>query len=363
MNHDENFDTSFDSQKAGWKTGLASTCIHAVIIFFALISVTENKREAPKKLLVHTVSLSKPQLQQLDAPPQVIIEPVIEEIKEAEPIQEVREEIEKEELIVESEEVPLPPKPEPKPKPKPEYTPPEYKQEVKEKPQPTPKPKTKEREREKPVKKATKPVVKKAPPKTKSKVPPKVQKKSPPNKEKAKDEARERDKARAKEQAKKEADEQAKRQKREQEKKSALIADALSSLDNSEKVSSQRKNLQEKGSSNTTKGPSRVESLASDSYASNTAGSMTKEERSYESELVSRLKLTLHLPEYGDVKVKLTVSRQGKVLKAVVVSSKSSRNKEYAQKTLPGISFPRFGTNFKGHEQHTFDLCLSNDLN
>lgn len=350
MNHDENFDTSFDFGKTDWKTIFASTCIHAVIIFFALISVTENKREAPKKLLVHTVTLSKPAPKQLYEPPQIAIEPVIEEIKEDKPIQEASEEIEEEELIVESEEKPLPPEPTPvKPAVKPEPKP-----EIKEKPKPAPKPKPKAK---------AKPIVKKAPPKAKPKTPPKAQKKSPPPKEKAKDEARVREQERAKEQAKKEAIARVQRQKREQEKKNALIADALSSLDNSEKVSSERKNLQEKGSSSMAKGPSRVESLASDSYASSAAGSMTKEERSYESELVSRLKLALHLPEYGDVKVKLTVSRQGKVLKVAVTSSKSVRNKEYVQKTLPGISFPRFGTNFKGQEQHTFDLCLSPDLN
>ena len=85
-------------------------------------------------------------------------------------------------------------------------------------------------------------------------------------------------------------------------------------------------------------------------------------ERTYYDELIHRLKLALRLPEYGSVKLKLTLSSDGKVFKVQVTGSKSAKNKSYIEKTLPSLSFPRFGSNFSGQKEQTFRLNLCNDL-
>lgn len=87
----------------------------------------------------------------------------------------------------------------------------------------------------------------------------------------------------------------------------------------------------------------------------------TDRESSYQEELASRLKLFLRLPDYGEVKVKLTLERSGKVSAVAIVSSQSDANRKYIEKTLPGLSFPGFGDNFSGHSQYTFQVSLSNE--
>jgi colicin import membrane protein len=89
---------------------------------------------------------------------------------------------------------------------------------------------------------------------------------------------------------------------------------------------------------------------------------LNHKEVGYIDELVGRLKLSLRLPEYGDVKVKLTLDRSGKVSKFEVVKFESEANKKYLEKKIPGLSFPSFGNNFSGAENYTFTITLSNEL-
>lgn len=86
------------------------------------------------------------------------------------------------------------------------------------------------------------------------------------------------------------------------------------------------------------------------------------QEASYRDELAGRMKLLLRLPEYGDVKMKLTLERSGKVVKVVITSAQSANNRSYIEKTVPTLSFPPFGHHFGTEAQHTFSITLSNDL-
>lgn len=88
---------------------------------------------------------------------------------------------------------------------------------------------------------------------------------------------------------------------------------------------------------------------------------LSDREVGYVDELVSRLKLLLRLPEYGEVKVKLTLERSGKVAKVVINGSKSEANRKYVEKTLPSLNFPSFGNNFSTESSYTFTLVLSNE--
>lgn len=87
----------------------------------------------------------------------------------------------------------------------------------------------------------------------------------------------------------------------------------------------------------------------------------TSNENSYEEILAERLRLLLTLPDYGDVKIKLTVSRIGHVVSVDVLQADSEENRQYVLKTLPMTKLPAFGKDLKGRDQETFRLVLSND--
>lgn len=85
-------------------------------------------------------------------------------------------------------------------------------------------------------------------------------------------------------------------------------------------------------------------------------------EISYRDELASRLQLLLKLPEMGKVQLKLTLSKTGKFVKLVIVSSPSAINKQYIEKTVPTLTLPGFGEQFGGGSDHTFSITLTSDL-
>lgn len=86
------------------------------------------------------------------------------------------------------------------------------------------------------------------------------------------------------------------------------------------------------------------------------------QEMGYCEEMVQLLRLKMRLPDYGEVKVELTVDRQGKVSQVKVVTAKSQANRQYIESTLPTLSFPPFGTNFLGEGKHRFLFAFSNDV-
>lgn len=85
-------------------------------------------------------------------------------------------------------------------------------------------------------------------------------------------------------------------------------------------------------------------------------------EISYREELAGRLKLLLRLPEYGDVKINLTLDRTGKVSKVAIVTTDSAVNRKYIEETLPKLSFPPFGNHYASATEYTFSITLSNEI-
>lgn len=61
---------------------------------------------------------------------------------------------------------------------------------------------------------------------------------------------------------------------------------------------------------------------------------------SFEEQLVSYLHEALHLPEMGEVKIELTLQKNGSVEKIVVLHAESLKNKAYLEKNLPLLRFP-----------------------
>lgn len=108
--------------------------------------------------------------------------------------------------------------------------------------------------------------------------------------------------------------------------------------------------------------PGQIEALHVETLPNEEAEKLTPHERSYYDELANRLKLLLRLPEFGEVKIKLTLERSGHFVKVSIMSSKSQANKNYIEKTLPTIKYPSFGDNFGIQDQYTFVIVLSNDM-
>jgi len=147
-----------------------------------------------------------------------------------------------------------------------------------------------------------------------------------------------------------------------QEKQNALIVDALSSLNKIEKNNFKSSQSTVSPSKNIEKTP-QIQSLASESLITECQNEPhSAEEKTYYDELVHRLKLHLKLPDTGDVRLKLTLNRQGKVVRVECIEAKSQKNKAHLEKTLPTIVFPAFGHNFTHEQTHTFLLHFSQDF-
>lgn len=107
--------------------------------------------------------------------------------------------------------------------------------------------------------------------------------------------------------------------------------------------------------------PSSIEYFSTDIAVSDGKETLDVKEAAYRDELAHRLKLYLKLPEYGDVKIVLTLERSGKVAGVKVISTQSKKNAAYIEKQLPALMFPSFGGNFSKAAIYDFTLVLSNE--
>jgi hypothetical protein len=81
---------------------------------------------------------------------------------------------------------------------------------------------------------------------------------------------------------------------------------------------------------------------------------MEKEEGTDEKALVSFLHTSLNLPEFGEVKIQLTVKKDGSVARLVVLQAESQKNKAYLEKHLPLLRFPLI---LDKEKTFTFTFC------
>jgi len=143
-----------------------------------------------------------------------------------------------------------------------------------------------------------------------------------------------------------------------QEQQRKLIAAAQESM---AKMDKGRANLTIVKSNLAVATPVAIKDLQIEALDSDT-NSMTVGEKSYRDELAGRLKLLLKLPEHGEVQLKLTLDRSGKVLKVTITKSVSQLNRSYIEKNLPTLKFPSFGKHFDNKLDYTFNIQLSNEL-
>jgi type IV secretory pathway VirB10-like protein len=79
-----------------------------------------------------------------------------------------------------------------------------------------------------------------------------------------------------------------------------------------------------------------------------------EEEGTDEESLVSFLHTSLNLPEYGEVKIQLTIRKDGSVARLVVVEAQNQKNKAYLEKHLPLLRFPLI---LDKEKTFTFTFC------
>lgn len=82
----------------------------------------------------------------------------------------------------------------------------------------------------------------------------------------------------------------------------------------------------------------------------------------YEQTLIADLEALLELPEKGEVKIKLTLNRQGKVERVCVEKAPSSRNRAYIEEALSALTFLPFGNAYKGEQTHTFCVTFTSEV-
>jgi hypothetical protein len=81
----------------------------------------------------------------------------------------------------------------------------------------------------------------------------------------------------------------------------------------------------------------------------------------YRQDLAERVQLSLRLPDFGMVKLEVTLDRSGSVQSVNVLSSASKENRDYVLEQVHSLRFIPFGDYFPGEKQHTFCLNLSHD--
>lgn len=87
----------------------------------------------------------------------------------------------------------------------------------------------------------------------------------------------------------------------------------------------------------------------------------TKEGGDYTEILVDHLHQCLSLPDYGEVKIQLSLRQDGTVCKVVVLKAQSEKNKQYLESNLPPLKFPRFDGPYASKKEYTFILTFCNE--
>lgn len=73
--------------------------------------------------------------------------------------------------------------------------------------------------------------------------------------------------------------------------------------------------------------------------------------------LIDFLHQSLHLPEFGEVKIEVTLTKEGVVKKLVVIKAENAKNRGYLEKEIPNLKFPRIQ-----EEEKTYILTFCNEL-
>ncbi|MCE2982185.1 MAG: hypothetical protein LW832_01340 [Parachlamydia sp.] len=107
--------------------------------------------------------------------------------------------------------------------------------------------------------------------------------------------------------------------------------------------------------------PSPSLELQIDSLPASGQAGLPGPQNSYHHEIALKLKTNLRLPDYGSVKIKLTLEASGKVTRLEVLSAESEKNRAYVEKSVASLLFPHFGRHFNEASEYTFFVTLNNE--
>ncbi len=91
---------------------------------------------------------------------------------------------------------------------------------------------------------------------------------------------------------------------------------------------------------------------------SSSLSSHSSEEKNYRSLIAEQMRLFLRLPEEEEVRLTITLSREGTIHNIDILSSKSPLNRQKITDKLHTLHFPPFDNLFPDEEVHTFSICL-----
>jgi len=82
----------------------------------------------------------------------------------------------------------------------------------------------------------------------------------------------------------------------------------------------------------------------------------------YSEFLVAYLQQHLHLPDFGEVKVEISLRQDGNIEKYVVLKTESEKNRKYLEERLPALRFPEFKGKGLSKSRQTFVLTFCNEI-
>jgi hypothetical protein len=109
------------------------------------------------------------------------------------------------------------------------------------------------------------------------------------------------------------------------------------------------------------KTPSSSKVLAPIALQVDAISSDVSHDESYTALLISQLHQVLSLPDYGEVKIQLSLRQDGSVAKITVLKAQSGKNKQYLEAELPRIKFPRLDGMYGNKKECTFILTFCNE--
>lgn len=83
---------------------------------------------------------------------------------------------------------------------------------------------------------------------------------------------------------------------------------------------------------------------------------------SYIDILTEHLHSSLDLPDFGEVKIELTLRQDGTVVTLKVLKAESKQNKQYLESQLPHLQFLPLTGSFAEKKEHTFTLTFCNEI-
>lgn len=82
----------------------------------------------------------------------------------------------------------------------------------------------------------------------------------------------------------------------------------------------------------------------------------------YVGRMLSYLHQSLNLPEFGEVKIQLTLRQDGSIAKLVILNSESEKNRRYLESNLPRLHLPSLDGSLAKKAEQTFILAFCNEI-